>query len=436
MYIQSESGQPFFLRMNERLYSSAPSGYLILPKLRDSTYQFAIGFPGNKWPDQSFAVTIDKKDQGYLLKNFEEKGWGLFNLQTLAVQMAASGAVKKESAKGVENKEATEFTNILSKAADDPSLKEKPVTEKPKEPAPVTVTAPVPAENKNVTVKDEPKQPAPVPEPVKEIIAAPPAKDSVLTAQVIPEKKPEPVKEEPKTVVPPPVEKEMAVVTAATDTVRKEPVPVIPVVTDAKEKEAVNEPVQPVKEEKPVEYKPAVVTKKAESSTTEGFGLTFTDQYEGQSDTIRILIPHPKPVVAPVVTPKEEPKEEPKFLEPVKEKEDSLSQKLEKVAAVKTVSNQCPSVADDNDFLKLRKRMAAETTDDGMITEAKKVLKTKCFTTTQIKNLGMLFLNDEGKYRFFDAAYPYAADPGNYPSLETELKDTYYINRFKAMLRS
>jgi hypothetical protein len=304
-------------------------------------------------------------------------------------------------------------------------LKEQPVKEKPKEPVPVTVTAPV-------TAKDEPKQPAP--EPVKEIIAAPPAKDSVVTAQVVPEKKPEPVKEEPKTVVPAPVEKEMAVVTPAIDTVRKEPVPVIPAVQDTKEKEAAPEIVQPVKEEKPVEYKPAVVTKKAESSTTEGFGLTFTDQYEGQSDTIRILIPHPKPVVAPVITPKEEPKEEPKFLEPVKE--DSLSQKLEKVAAVKPVSNQCPSVADDNDFLKLRKRMAAETTDDGMITEAKKVLKTKCFTTTQIKNLGMLFLNDEGKYRFFDAAYPYAADPGNYPTLETELKDTYYINRFKAMLRS
>ena len=51
-----------------------------------------------------------------------------------------------------------------------------------------------------------------------------------------------------------------------------------------------------------------------------------------------------------------------------------------------------------------------------------------------IKNLSTLFLNDDGKYKFFDAAYTHVSDPENFSSLAAELKDEYYINRFKAML--
>lgn len=79
--------------------------------------------------------------------------------------------------------------------------------------------------------------------------------------------------------------------------------------------------------------------------------------------------------------------------------------------------------------------MAAESSDDNMISEAKKVFKSKCFSTRQVKNLGSLFLTDEGRYKFFDAAYAYVSDLNEFPSLQTELKEEYYINRFKAMLR-
>ena len=54
---------------------------------------------------------------------------------------------------------------------------------------------------------------------------------------------------------------------------------------------------------------------------------------------------------------------------------------------------------------------------------------------TQIKNLSTLFLNDSGKYRFFDLAYGYVSDAEKFSSLQAELKEEYYINRFKAMLR-
>ena len=80
--------------------------------------------------------------------------------------------------------------------------------------------------------------------------------------------------------------------------------------------------------------------------------------------------------------------------------------------------------------------MASETVDDDMIAEARKYFKSKCFTVLQLKNLSTLFLDDGGKYKFFDAAYTYVSDAENFINLQAELKDEYYTNRFKAMLRN
>lgn len=80
--------------------------------------------------------------------------------------------------------------------------------------------------------------------------------------------------------------------------------------------------------------------------------------------------------------------------------------------------------------------MASADTDEAMISEAKKSYKVKCYSTTQLKNLAVLFLTDEGKYKFFDASYKAVYDVEAFASLQNELKDEYYASRFKAMLRN
>jgi hypothetical protein len=92
--------------------------------------------------------------------------------------------------------------------------------------------------------------------------------------------------------------------------------------------------------------------------------------------------------------------------------------------------------ANNDDFLKLRRKMAARTNDDGMLDEARKYFKSRCFATEQLKNLSTLFLSNAGKYNFFNAAYNYTTDVENFSSLQSELKDQYYINRFKEMLHN
>ncbi|MBS1511217.1 MAG: DUF4476 domain-containing protein [Bacteroidetes bacterium] len=102
---------------------------------------------------------------------------------------------------------------------------------------------------------------------------------------------------------------------------------------------------------------------------------------------------------------------------------------------LRLLNSDCKNFATDDDFLKLRKKMVSESSDDDMVNAARKVFRTKCFTTEQAKNLSVLFLKDDGKYKFFEAAYPFVVDSYNFPSLETQLTDDYYITRFKAMIR-
>ena len=421
IYFQSETDQPFYLKMGDKVHASTGSGYLILSKLRDSAYSIKLGFPGNKWPEQQFSLAVNKKDHGYLIKNFGEKGWGLFDLQTLDVQMPLSGTASNTPVKK-EEKDVSDFTDVLSKAANDPSLKEKLAPAKTEEPKPVTVVREIPK-------KDETVKPASDAPTVKKT-------EPVITPVVTNETAEKKVADKPAVIVED-TQKEEPPVTA------KEEVKPVPVVKEVTKTENNADPAAVT------EYKRSVVTRRSESSTTEGFGLLFTDELSaGLVDTIRVLIPNPKQILVPVVK-KEEPKEEKKFLDiapadTVKKAEVKVA--VEEVKPPVTESKpvtetkpaekkNCSVTADENDFFEVRKRMAGETSDDNMIAEAKKYFKTKCFTTQQVKNLSLLFLNEEGKYHFFDTAYPYAADPENYSSLQSELKDTYYINRFRAMLR-
>ncbi|MFT3904395.1 MAG: DUF4476 domain-containing protein [Niabella sp.] len=90
VYLQTEPAQPFYVKIGGQNLSANTSGYLILPQLKDGLYKLVVGFPGDKVPEQKFNFRIDSKDKGYLIKDFGADGWGLFDLQTMAVQKPIS----------------------------------------------------------------------------------------------------------------------------------------------------------------------------------------------------------------------------------------------------------------------------------------------------------------------------------------------------------
>ena len=92
VYVQTDNKQPFYIKMKDKIMSSSAAGYLVIPKLTTGTYAFTVGFPKDQWVQQSFNVAIGTNDAGYLLKNFGDKGWGLYNIQTMEISMNGSSA--------------------------------------------------------------------------------------------------------------------------------------------------------------------------------------------------------------------------------------------------------------------------------------------------------------------------------------------------------
>ena len=423
IYLQTESGEPFFIRMNDKLYGSTASGYLILSKLKDTTYNFKLGFPG-KSIDLDFTTSINKKDYGYLIKNFGEKGWGLFDLQSLSIQMSSSN-VKGTAQNNNVSQQVNAFTDMLSKATDDPSLRQNPILVKEVEKKPEVV----------LTVQKEQRKP------------------SVTEAVEKEEKKPE--------LITRPIDKQ--------EEKKDEPVNTNQQKVDSPERSPV------IKAEEM--YKRSQITKISAIATVEGFESVFVDEYQnGDRDTVRILIPTEKTEPAAKEEPKKDSIEETqKFLDIIPDSTRAISKpatetkkaetkkwwpfnknkdtdanktKIEekkretpktgifnnKSKRDTTAVKKCQVVAGNDDFLKLRKKMAGRTNDDGMLDEARKYFREKCFTTEQIKNLSSMFLSNAGKYNFFNSALNYVSDKENFSSLQSELKDEYYVNRFKEML--
>ena len=117
----------------------------------------------------------------------------------------------------------------------------------------------------------------------------------------------------------------------------------------------------------------------------------------------------------------------------------NMAQKKEETAAaapMQMINSDCKTVASEDDFMKTRKKMTAQKSDDDMVNAAKKLFKQKCYSTAQVKNLSVLFLKDEGKYKFFDAIYPFVYDSREFRQLESQLSEEYYISRFRSMIRN
>lgn len=471
IYLQSENAAPFFVKMGDKVYSSTSAGYVILANLKDSTYNFSVGFPGGKVAEKRFAVPISQGDRGFLIKNFED-GLALFDLQSLGVIKATA---LNETFSNVQIIAKTDpFTRLLSEAADDASLltttvaikTEVPKKEEKKEPD-TAVKPDVALEQKeapksdgvaavdSLAVKSAPEKAAvetakTTETPLKEV----PVKDSALAAA--PAKKEEAKAEETKTeVVKEDVRKDTAVILT-----------VQPAEPAGKSEEPQTEA---DKTESAPYFKRSVVIKRSESSTTEGFGMVYLDNQDGVVDTIRLLIPNPKkPFGEDVAKEPEAPKtDEPMKTDPLVKAEDQAEKAedakigesskavTEKSAEKRTLKElttglfkspkaaapdpqvenaSCQALATEKDFMKVRKNMAAETNDEAMIDEAKVFFRSKCFSTEQIKNLSTLFLTSAAKYQFFDAAYQHVTDPSQFPALQSEIKDSYYLKRFQALI--
>lgn len=409
IYLQTEGGQPFYAKLNNKVVSSSQTGYLILPKLSDGEYNVKVGFPKNEFPEENFKISIDKKNEGFLLKNFNNKGWGLFNMESFNVVMGDNTVSPANNAKNMQD---DPFSKMLANVVKDSTILQKDEPEKE-----TTIVAKIDSLAKtdsSVVTKPEPSLFSPATRLLKKKNS-----DGMEMVYVDHNNK-------------------------IDDTIRI----FIPV-----EKAVIN---------KNSQNDIAQIEKPKIDSARNSIQDSLKDSPLGKDSVSKVNIISSKvsadttTAVVSEMSPKNILKENKDTLESKKDieqksaltefKDSSKVEKqivdnpqsdiviLPKVVKSSSINSDCKAFADDEDFLKLRKKMASENSNDNMIKAAKKAFHTKCYSTEQIKNLSFLFLTDEGKYIFFDAAYASASDSDQYSTLQSQLTDSYYVNRFKAMI--
>lgn len=419
VYLQTDNKQAFYVRHNNKVYSSTDAGYLILPRLTDSSLALLIGFPKNSFPEQEFTINTAKKDAGFLLKNFGDKGWGLFSWQRLQVIMNTNNTAEKKNPELNGVKKTDNFSQLLANAVNDTAVL---YTAKKNAPPPV--------------VKEESKPILPAGNTVNG------GKDSAIivsTGQDTKEKAiptTEPVKKETTetviTTLPATTKKDSATLTTITAPVAEKDTLVAPPIV--KTNTIKNAPVifmQPdtaVLVSKPLS-EAHLITKAAELLTDTSYIAIYLDD----KDTIRISIPFNNTLITKQPINTEPVAKDTVVTVPVKPAAPIVTDSV--AAPVIIPNSNCRETAWDSDIDKLRVKMMAAKTDDDKIAAAKKLFVKKCVTTKQVNALTELFSTDEGKYKWMDACYAFTNDSYNYPSLLPVLKDAYYINRFKAMIR-
>lgn len=431
IYLQTENSKPFYVKIDGKIVSSSSAGYVILPKLESKDYHILIGFPKNEFPEQGFDISLDGSDVGFLLKYFDGKGWSLFNMQSLALIQGSHSLTpqpKKEETKDV-------FTSLLAEVVKDSSL----LTEN---------TTP---EEKNTEVAQLPDTTATVQKDLVIQKEIPVWKDSAthsqtpdrdkIIASVLPEGK---------QVYPP--EKEQ--VNDANNIVRLMSMYDVGgmefTYLDKKEQDTIrlfmpfgaDDQNQDTVAQDEIVYHQQTPPKDSLTITPTVLAPQDVNEQslkEATTDTVRTVTDNPAPQQDSLILyPQESVKQ--KKEKKTDKKEEKKTDKIVVMSSSEpdtsaAVNVHCQHIATQEDFLALRKQMAAEETQDGMLEVARKNIKGICFTTEQIKNLSALFLTDKGKYQFFDLAYAHTSDPEQYETLKTEMKDYYYINRFNAMLK-
>lgn len=467
VYLQTDNGKPFYIRMNKKILSSSSEGYIIIPNVTDGVYQIKVGFPKKEYPEETFTVSVANNNEGYLIKHFDDKGLQLFNMGTLAL---ISGDKDTSSRAVVTTKENNPFTRMLADVVKDSSI----------------------LQNHEVVVEN----------PAKLDEASKPG--SIAAGKEI-----------------------SSVTDNSTATSNDSSVAIAPKPTD-KAEESTSIAISPTTASSDITDQESQMPKLLSRKDKDGLQMIYADRNGNDKDTVRVFMPSTnvgiadgskatnnsnfdfpadkkefnnsadtsltitptiikpgnkkegfvlrKDSISSVVTdkesvtqtqtapeqvfyigpkeknndsPKEKPKEEKSGLfsglsssknsdeerENTEKKPANKIEVLPKVVTSSKVNSDCKQFADNEDFLRLRKKMASEDNKENMIRVAGKSFKSRCFSTAQIKDLSFLFLTDEGKYMFFDAAYPHTSDSDQYGTLESQLKDPYYKSRFEAMIR-
>jgi hypothetical protein len=120
LYIQSDNSQAFYVRLNNKVFSSSDIGFLIIPKLQTGKLSLIIGFPMNKWNAMNYDVEVENKDMSFRLKKVDSLNWELYDDQGQHTIFKN----KTDKLQYLMENNNDEFSNVLAEVSNNPKIKQ------------------------------------------------------------------------------------------------------------------------------------------------------------------------------------------------------------------------------------------------------------------------------------------------------------------------
>jgi hypothetical protein len=403
IYIQSEAKQPFSIKINSKQYGSSGSGYVIIPQLPTGEYFMELSFPQISKPYGWYRIVVNLNDIGLSLKQ-ENGNWVFENMQSTTI-ISATG-LPELTTKTVSQTAGNKFGEMLSQVVNDPELLKKqkpgiknetPVT-KPDTTAVTTVTETDDADSIDINTSGVIKAAEDETAKGTNLVFVDFNQRSSDTIRIFIPNGNDVIDNIEKPVA----DSVKSITLKSTDSVNMQSkVPAFVTTYDSSilikdtlvEKTKTETPI--IEKTNPVDSIPATIFTATETTAVaDSVNNPFHNVDSGRINT------------------------------------DSVNIKL-----TSFINTNCKGLANNDDFLKLRKKMAAQSSAEAMTQTAKKAFKLKCYTVEQVKNLGNLFLNDQNRYAFFEAIYTSTFDQGNFGVLQSQLLDNYYKQRLSALIQ-
>ncbi|MFB6457408.1 DUF4476 domain-containing protein [Chitinophaga sp. Hz27] len=489
IYIQSEKGQPFYVKHNGDVLSSTERGYIILPKLSNGAVPITVGFPKNEAPEQHFNIKVTQADQGFLLKKATANAYALYNMQTFR-ELKSDALLKATADEGKQEVEKAEESTAVAVAAPDTT---KEMMDKMQNDlqtavgntAVVTNTAtktPKPSGNgfasalDRIVVSGDDREEV-VAEANKSAVKAKEANKADATAVIKEKVERAPLTEEEKALLADVLAEESrtAASEAAAADVAKETNADGSTKKSRHHKKKENDPeFIDFQEDKNATVAPAVTATPVEEEAPKKKKRKEREDAAVETEA-QVAVPAPEAVAVPVSTEAEHTSgrkkhkrddsrsgeivtdtsgygvalyDQPASTSAKKKKkkgdDDAVAvndnaavvadKGADKTSSTRLINSDCANVMDDATFRKMLRKFVAAASDDGMLDVFRKQSRNYCMETTQIKTLAQLVVGEDARYRLLDMAYSKTYDTEKYSVLESVLTDNYYKGRFKAML--
>ncbi len=394
--LQSDGGSSFTVKLNDQTFQSSSAGHMIIPRLYSNRYSLQVNID-NGAKSVFFSCNLTENDLAYTLKNFGEKGWGLQNMSTKEVMLAATQPISDAGVSG-----SSVFSDMLMEVADDTLLNKKTI------PVVDPIVKQIPIENATIANSAEVE--------IQHVI------DSVAQLQDLQDKAEQTIENITQEISPQEINDTPAASIFPTNELLTDTVVVDVHPIDINQQNDINQP-------------------RADSSE---ITKTIAPEIFVPIDTVKQSLDNPFYNAGSTTEPKKE-VENKETQQPVAEKEvvsDKIQTEQPPTTDTKTIiATQaalrpgCKEMYADESIEKLKRKVVNENSIDAMIQVILKATSNKCLTTAQVKTLGGLFLSDEGRYSLYDALYNRVYDYGMYSILEKQIVDPYYKTRFLALLR-